>query len=627
MPNKLLNKKHQSRLTDRFKQTIWVTISLVMVGIIGTALFAFSLEIISSLLLNCLVMLLLFPLIKREKLELAKQIYLWVNIVNVSYLIWQTGGIFQSDAVLAYPMFLMVAALICNTKTFHLVGIAIFAIVAAMGVATINGLNAVQENDLGYWNLAIINIILLASGFTAWRFNSDMKHALRKLKNQVTKAKESNSEIERLIHFDPLTDLSNRSGCEEKYALFQSIQDESNDKETSFLFLDIDNFKYINDYYNHAVGDELLKKMAVRLLDLSQKDDIKCRLSGDEFLLIITRPKDYNLNQFTKEILQRISQPVEVFEHMIEITVSIGIASTEHALGDFEDTLKNADLAMYKAKELGKNKYYFYDETILKQTNRKLQIIKGLQDALKNDDLELFLQPKVDLENGKIKSAEALLRWVNNNPDNISPAEFIPLIESTELICDIGEWVISEACRLCKELHNNGFEDLAISINISSAQFKRGGLEKFIVAALQKAKLEPQFLELELTEHILFKDDADIIKELNHLKELGIALSIDDFGTGYSNLSYLSKFKVDSLKIDQSFIKDIHNLPDQFAIVDAIIKMGKSLGLTVIAEGVESNDEWKVLNKLDCDFGQGYLWAKPLTSSDFLQLNANPKAL
>ena len=620
MRKRPLKYKHQPMLHTRFKQTIYVTVSLVLVALISTALFSFSPGIIAALSIDIIVMLLLFPLIKIEKLVLAKQIYLWINLCTISYVIWLSGGLTSSSGILGYPMFLMIAALICNPKTFYFVCFFIAVVIGVMGFATINGSSSAITSSFGYWHLAIIYILMSASGFTAWRFNRDMKTALNNLKTEVQNVKKSRSETERLIHFDPLTGLSSRLKCKAEYRLIKAGYDQSSE-QISFLFLDIDNFKFINDYYNHATGDELLKKMALRLKALTEKEDIACRLSGDEFLLILSRPKDYNLHELTDRILQKVSKPVEIFDHTIEITVSVGVASTNYSSESFEANLKKADLAMYKAKELGKNKYYFYDDEILKKTNRKLQIINGLKAALKNDDLELFLQPKVDLANGKIHSAEALLRWVRNNPDNISPAEFIPYIESTELICDIGEWVINESCRLCKNLHDNGFEDLSISVNISSAQFVRGGLENIIINALQKTQLPAEFLELELTEHILFKDDDHILEELHRIKELGLSLSIDDFGTGYSNLGYLSKFKVDSLKIDQSFIKDIHLLPDHFAIVDAIIKMGKSLGLTIIAEGVETNKEWDVLNTLNCDFGQGFLWSKPITLKDFLKLS------
>ena len=417
-------------------------------------LFSFSTGIIVALSIDVFVMLTLFPLIKQERLVLAKQIFLWVNLCTISCVIWFSGGLASSSGMLGYPMFLMIAALICSTRTFYLVCLFIVTIIGAAAFATINGLGANAPSSFGYWNLAIIYILIGASGFTAWRFNRDMKSALSRLKNEVENVKNSRSEIERLIQFDPLTGLSSRLSCKEKYS---SIRTHSNStgQIAYFLFLDVDNFKFINDYYNHATGDELLKNMASRLKKLTREDDIACRLSGDEFLLIISRDKDYNLSEFTHQLLKNISQPVEVFDHLIEITVSIGVFGAQPSSDSFEDSLKKADLAMYRAKQLGKNKYYFYDEEIFLKTKRKLQIVSGLKSALKNNDLELFLQPKIDLESGKIHSAEALVRWVRNNPEGYSPAEFIPLIESTELICDIGEWVCCGQLKLATSLEVN----------------------------------------------------------------------------------------------------------------------------------------------------------------------------
>ena len=488
-----------------------------------------------------------------------------------------------------------------------------------MGVSMINGWSKAPVLEFGYWQLSIVLMFMWASGYTAWRFNADMKNALNRLKNEVDNVNASHSEIEKLIHFDPLTSLSSRFGCKESYELLNE-QLKTSSKQITFLFLDLDNFKSINDYYNHSTGDEFLRKIASRLKLLIEEDDIACRLSGDEFLLVISRPEHYNLEHLALRILKKVSKPIEVFEHKIESTVSIGLATQEGTEEGFEPILKRADLSMYRAKETGKNKYSFYDDDILKQTTRKLEITNGLRAALKNEGFELYLQPKVDMKTGKTTSAEALLRWVKNNPMNITPDEFIPLIESTELICEIGEWVIRKACKICKELHAKGYEGIAISVNISSAQFVRGGLENIIVNELQRSQLLPKFLDLELTEHILFQEDDEILNELSRIKDLGVTLSIDDFGTGYSNLGYLTKLKVDSLKIDRSFVENIHKHPEHFGIVDAIINMGKALGLEIIAEGVETKQEWKVLQKLDCDYGQGYLWSKPLTSKGFIKL-------
>lgn len=621
MKKNTIHNKHQLRLIARFKQMLYVTILVHIISVISAFILDFSNTDVTLIGIDLIIMCLLFPLVNRNKIELAKQIFIWTNLLVVGYVFWINGGLLSSGMILVFPVILMVAALISNLTVFIAVFSYIIILVSLVGISTINGWNTAPTVQFSYWHLITTLLMLCAAAYTSLRFSGDMKHALKKLKNEVENVNQSRSEIERLIQNDPLTGLSSRLDSIQKFNLLSENTNETNEQIT-FLFIDIDNFKSINDYYNHSIGDQLLQEVAFKIKGLIRETDIACRLSGDEFLIIISRPSNYNLDQFSKRILHNISEPINISEYLIEVTVSMGTATENGIPEDFESILKRADLAMYRAKESGKNQYSFYDDKIQKQSSRKLEIINGLKAALKNDDLELFLQPKVDIASGKIVSAEALIRWVRNNPNNISPAEFIPLIESTELICSIGEWVISNACRLCKELHENGFEKFSVSINISAAQFVRGGLEKIIIDELQKYQLPPDYLELELTEHTLFQDNEDVFDELSRIKDLGLSLSIDDFGTGYSNLGYLTKFKVDILKIDRSFITDINKLPENIAIVDAIIKMATTLGLKVVAEGVETEKEWSVLKSLNCDYGQGYLWSKPVTSKEFHKLNS-----
>ena len=611
--------KNKSKLIDRFKYMLRMSTLMLLVSMTFLSLSSHPRHILILMILDIFIILSLYHFTNKGNIELSRKVFLWTNILLVSYLFWNTGGLVSSSLILVFPILLMISALLASTNTFLSIISFITVLISLMGILVIGGWSTAPTPEFGYWQLSIVVMFIWASGYTAWRFNADMKNALNRLKSEVDNVNISRSQIEKLIHFDPLTSLSSRFDCKEGYSLLnERLKDSS--KQITLLFLDLDNFKSINDYYNHLVGDELLRKIASRLKLLIEEDDIACRLSGDEFLLIVSRPEHYNLEQLALRILQEVSKPIEVFEHKIEGTVSIGLATQEEMGEGFESVLKRADLAMYRAKEAGKNKYSFYDDDIQKQTTRKLEITNGLRAALINEGFELYLQPKVDMKTGKITSAEALLRWVNNNPKNIGPEEFIPIIESTELICEIGEWVIRRACKLCKELHDNGFEGIPISVNISSAQFVRGGLENIIINELRRSQLMPKFLDLELTEHILFQVNDEILDELSRIKDLGVTLSIDDFGTGYSNLGYLTKFKVDSLKIDRSFVENIHKLPEHLSIVDAIIKMGKALGLKIIAEGVETNKEWDVLKQLDCDFGQGFLWSKPLPSKEFLKL-------
>lgn len=619
MHDKTIQDRHTSKLIARFKQVLAVTICVQLMTVLSAVFLKFTNDTVIIIGLDLLLMCLLYFLANKERIELAKQIYLWVNLILVGYLFWKNGGLMSSGLVLVFPVFLMISALISSRATFFSVFTYIVILISAIGVATINGWNTVVATEFSYWHLITTLVMLWAAAYTAWRFSGDMKHALKKLKSEVENVNKSRDKIERLIHNDPLTGLSSRLDCKQKFSLLTK-QNNQSENRISFLFIDIDNFKAINDYYNHSFGDELLKKIASQLQGLITADDIACRLSGDEFLLVITRPKNYSVELFAELILKHLSQSIEINEYMVEVTISIGATSVEAKTDDFESIVKRADLAMYHSKQSGKNQYAFYDNEILKQSRRKVDIINGLKAALKNNDLELFIQPQVNLDTGKIQSGEALLRWVRNNPENISPAEFIPLIESTELICSIGEWVISNACRLCKEIQNNGFDNFTVAINISAAQFAQGGLEQIIIEELQKSDLSPECLELELTEHTLFQDDEAVVDELSRIKDLGLALSIDDFGTGYSNLGYLTKLNVDFLKIDRSFITGINKLSDNFVIVDAIIKMAKTLGLKVVAEGVETEQEWTTLKKLKCDFGQGYVWSKPIALDDFLKL-------
>lgn len=615
-----IKNKYSPMFIRRFKQVIYFTIFMLSLAILSTLSFSESMTTIGLLILDILILCALLPLVKANRVDLAKQMFLWSNLLVISVIFWGTGGLLSSAVILVYPIFLMVSALLVGPRSFFLSFLFVVSFVAIISVHAINNSNSSNViSDFGYWELSIVMILLSANGFTAWRFNEDMRYALRKLKDQVATVKKSQTEIEYLIQFDPLTGLSSRRDSVEKYGLLNSDLDDQ-EGQVLFLFLDLDNFKSINDYYNHSTGDEILKQVATRLLEFTEDSDVACRLSGDEFLLIITRPRDCDIERLSKLILQKVSRPIEIYDNTIEITASLGIAIRDNEQDEsYESLLKRSDLAMYRAKQLGKNKFSFYDEELFLASLRKEEIIKGLKDALKNDDLELYLQPKVDITSGKITGSEALIRWVRNNPKNFSPAEFIPAIESTELICKVGDWVISRACILCKELHDNGYEEVPVAVNISSAQFQRGGLEQTIIEKLQEARLHPRYLELELTEHILFQDDNDVFDELTRIKDLGVKLSIDDFGTGYSNLGYLTKFKVDILKIDQSFVRNINQSSENLAIVDAIIKMAKALGLSVVAEGVENQQEWNVLKQLGCDQGQGFLWSKPLTSDDFLK--------
>ena len=317
--------------------------------------------------------------------------------------------------------------------------------------------------------------------------------------------------------------------------------------------------------------------------------------------------------------IQAVAQPHSIVGTEAEVTASIGITVVKNTNSSFDDVRKKADMAMYKAKESGKNKYHYYTEELDKEYMRNLNIINGLKDALSNNLLDLHFQPKIHLNSNTIAGAEALLRWSRGNPQLIMPDEFIPIIESTELIHDIGAWVIEESCKACREWHDAGYS-IKVAANVSALQLTRANFYEIVVGALDKYDLDPFYLEIELTEHLLIQENKLVKNQLDALKSLGVSLSIDDFGTGYSNMNYLTRLKVDTLKLDRSFISQISTSEDYLVIVTAIIRMAQVLGMEVVAEGIEKEAERKLLIDLDCDYAQGYLWSKAVPNKDFVVL-------
>jgi diguanylate cyclase (GGDEF)-like protein len=593
------------------------TLLLVAFMLTNSIVFSISSTVISILLGELIILIALLFLIKIElNTSLTRNLYFWSNLFTMSILMWITTS---PHYILIGPVFILLASLTINTKALFITSAyCIFSLLVLGFIRDNSWMITPSKQAYGYWQIIDGVIILIAAFYTALRVKMNFKHTLKGLNDEILKTSESHSKIEELVNYDSLTGLVNRSYCEQLYSkLFNKVQ-RNNFQQITVFFLDLDNFKAINDYYDHATGDKVLIEVSYKLKKLIQTGGIACRLSGDEFVLIISRPIHYDANLFASRILQVIATPINIGNNVIDITVSVGIAIAGPKDRQFNDIRKKADLAMYKAKQSGKNYFHLYSDEMYQTSLKQVTIKNDLKTALKNGDFELYLQPKIDLTSKKIESAEALLRWTSNNDTNIGPAEFIPLIESSELICKIGAWVIQQACEMCKDLHNNGFTEMSIAVNISASQLKRGNLEEIVKKALEASKIPAKYLELELTEYAIFSDNEGVSEQLKRLKELGVTLSIDDFGTGYSNLEYLTKFNVDILKIDQSFIKEISHSTDQHAIVSAIIKMAKALGLKVVAEGIETNKQLETLKELDCHYGQGFLWSKPLPSNEFL---------
>ena len=435
----------------------------------------------------------------------------------------------------------------------------------------------------------------------------------------ITERKQAEARVSRLAHYDELTGLPNRTMFHERvgHAIAQARR---NAKSLAILFIDLDDFKKINDTLGHGAGDRALRVIAERLRGCLRATDTVCRLGGDEFVVLIEElPQPENVAEVAKKILAAIVQPFPLDAGQYHLSASIGISTYPGDSDDLQGLMKNADIAMYRAKEQGRNNYQFYSTQMNVHTLERLALESDLRHALARDEFRLHYQPKVDIRSGRITGVEALLRWQQPGRELVPPAQFIPLAEETGLIVPIGDWVLRTACLQSKAWLDKGLPPLTVAVNLSARQFAHESLIEDVARTLRDTKLDPASLELEITESMVMRDPERAVILLAALKAMGIRLSIDDFGTGYSSLSYLKRFPLDSVKIDRSFIQDLPGSVDDAAITRAIIAMAHSLRLKSIAEGVETEEQLGFLREEGCDEMQGYLFSRPLPEDEFLR--------
>lgn len=425
---------------------------------------------------------------------------------------------------------------------------------------------------------------------------------------------------------DALTGLPNRILLEDR--LRQAILYAQRYKRlVTVVFLDLDKFKLVNDSLGHSAGDELLKTVAQRMLDCVRRTDTVVRLGGDEFVIILF-DQPTNLDGITPavhKIQEAILQPIQLSGHTLHVTCSIGLATYPADGHDTDTLLCNADAAMYRAKELGRNSYQFYTSEMNNKVQGKLAMQDGLRNALNHNEFLLLYQPQVDLQSGRIIGVEALIRWQHPTLGIVSPVKFIPQAEETGLIVPIGDWVIHTACRQNKAWQDAGRPPITMSVNISARQFIERDLIGRVRNALQESGLDPMYLELELTESLIMQDLQQAVSKMKELQAMGIRLSIDDFGTGYSSLAALKSFPIDRLKIDQSFVRDLPANENDRAIATAVISLGHKLNLKVIAEGVETEEQKIFLRENGCDEMQGYLFSKAVSAEQISRLLRDPR--
>ncbi len=387
------------------------------------------------------------------------------------------------------------------------------------------------------------------------------------------------------------------------------------------LFLDLDRFKNVNDTVGHHIGDALLQEVAQRIRLCARSSDTVSRQGGDEFVILLPNLDDLSdIVLVIDKLIGSIANPYDLSGHVMHVTTSVGVSVYPQDGNDSETLIRNADTAMYQAKEAGRNDYRFFTQEMNHAIAKRVGLENKLRNALEKGELLLHYQPKVDLRSGEIIAAEALVRWQHPEDGLISPAEFIPIAEDTGLIVPLGEWVLNEACRQNQEWRETGLRKIAMAVNLSPVQFQGHEVIDAILAALARSGMPASALELEITESAMMRDPDQAITLLNKINGFGIKVSIDDFGTGYSSLSHLKKFPIDELKVDQSFVRDLSIDKDDAAIVIAVIGMAKSLGLSVIAEGVETIQQLRFLEMLECDKIQGYYFSKPLPAAEFRKL-------
>lgn len=435
------------------------------------------------------------------------------------------------------------------------------------------------------------------------------------IEEDISEQKKTQEKIHYLANYDVLTGLPNRIQMDDhlQYILNLAKRNEGN---FAILFLDLDHFKSINDTLGHSVGDLLLIELAKRLSAAIREEDTVSRMGGDEFILLLPQTDANGAAQVAQKLLASIANTFLLEYHKLSVTASIGIALYPSDGTDIETLSKNADVAMYRAKQEGRNAYRFFTHEMQKHSQRNLEISNALHTALQRDEFHLVYQPQLSTKNNDVIGAEALIRWEHPELGSISPAEFIPIAENNGTIISIGEWVLRTAIVQAAKWQQNTMP-LIMAVNLSTVQFRHPNLPNIITSILHEAGLSAQYLEIELTEGVAMNDPQDAIKIMNTLHEIGVRMSIDDFGTGYSSLAYLKQFKVYKLKIDQSFVRDISTDPEDKAIVNAVIQLAHSLDLITIAEGVETIEQLHYLQTQGCDEIQGYYYSKPISATMF----------
>jgi diguanylate cyclase (GGDEF)-like protein len=447
---------------------------------------------------------------------------------------------------------------------------------------------------------------------------ADLEVINQTLKQEVLERQNAEQRIQHMAYHDALTGLPNRLLLQDRVAQ-ALMRSERHGVRHAVVFIDLDNFKNINDSLGHHIGDQVLQAVAKRLAPCVRETDTVARVGGDEFFVSLADMQgSMSAGRIARKLLEAISLPIELAGQQVRISASIGVAIYPEHGQDVATLLRNADAAMYSAKKLGRNRCETFEEHMNERLQQRIAMENAIRLAIEKDQFLLYFQPVVALESGAIVGAEALLRWQTDEGAWIPPSEFIPVAEECGLIVPLGEWVINQACEQLQAWRASALDACSLAINLSPRQFSADGLAETVVAAIERTAIDPSLLHLEITESLLMSQSEVVIRNFETLQDRGIRFSIDDFGTGYSSLGYLKHFPPDVLKIDRLFVRDLPDNRHNAAIVTAVVAMAKSLGIKTVAEGTETPAQVAFLRQLGCNNAQGFLFGRPMPAADFV---------
>lgn len=597
----------------RLKQVVWICLVAVISGVFPSGPKSSAILLATAAGLVCILVLLY-----QSKVRFATAALLWLLTLMICSLISINLGIFDL-MLLGYPLVLAYAAMYSGRRFYLLLFGFILLFCSSLALATLYGWVGFRQPQPSLNTFITLNILLLVCGFTMRLIARDTKDVLLQLKQENDRVVKSQLEIQRLAQHDPLTGLVNRTQCE---LGFQRAITAKPLGPVALLFLDLDNFKPVNDALGHQAGDEVLKQLAMILQSQLSELDVLSRFGGDEFVLILSQWQTKSeLEQRIQLLLHSCQQEFSVLQHKVQLSASVGAVIAPQDGTEFHMLCKKADTAMYQAKKMGRNRFCWYQPEMEQQQLDKFNLMMRLRVAVKQQLFTVAYQPTYDIKTNSISGAEALLRWTDAELGPIRPDVFIPLAEETGLIQELGIFVLQQACAQAVVWQTSG-SVLRIAVNISAMQFKQGDLPAVVTGVLRNTGLAAHLLELELTESVLIDDTALVKQQIEQLSALGVRFAIDDFGTGYSNLGYLSQFSLSSLKIDRSFVARILQNDKDLALVKGIIQLATSLALDTVAEGVEDDQSLVLLQQAGCSCAQGYLWSKAVSPHEFEALLA-----